>query len=157
MDFKPLIPRDPVADGPAHLRGRADGIARPAAGVPLSSASPTTGDQIIFFVNLERFALRRRGRHRGNRQDRRTRSRSLGKRSTPSSTTTISLIVPELLDDYSGHGPRADGKYYSEVTRYTTSGFLRMKLGDALKKRGVAPHIYESAAEARKDWREETK
>ena len=26
-----------------------------------------------------------------------------------------------------------------------------MKLGDALAKRGVAPHIYESAAEARWD------
>ncbi len=40
------------------------------------------------------------------------------------------------------------------VTRYTTSGFLRMKLGDALEKRGVAPHIYESAAEAEKSLQE---
>jgi propionate CoA-transferase len=45
-------------------------------------------------------------------------------------------------------------KYYAEVTRYTTSGFLRMKLGEALEKRGVAPHIYESAAEAEKSLRE---
>ena len=45
-------------------------------------------------------------------------------------------------------------KYYAEVTRYTTSGFRRMKLGDALEKRGVAPHIYESAAEAEKSLRE---
>jgi len=45
-------------------------------------------------------------------------------------------------------------KYYAEVTRYTTSGFLRMKLGDALEKRGVAPHIYESAAEAKKSLQE---
>jgi propionate CoA-transferase len=29
-----------------------------------------------------------------------------------------------------------------------------MKLGDALEKRGVAPHIYESAAEAEKSLRE---
>jgi propionate CoA-transferase len=39
--------------------------------------------------------------------------------------------------------------YYSGVTRYTTSAFLRMKLGDALKRRDVAPHIYESGEEAR--------
>ena len=38
--------------------------------------------------------------------------------------------------------------YYADVARYTTSGFLRMKLGGALSGRGVAPHIYESAAEA---------
>ncbi|MBV8225854.1 MAG: hypothetical protein JO232_11785 [Verrucomicrobia bacterium] len=40
------------------------------------------------------------------------------------------------------------------MTRYTTSGFLRMKLGDALEKRGVAPHIYESAAEAHRTLQE---
>jgi propionate CoA-transferase len=39
-------------------------------------------------------------------------------------------------------------RFYSHVTRYTTSGFLRLKLGDALQQRGVAPHIYESAEEA---------
>jgi propionate CoA-transferase len=37
---------------------------------------------------------------------------------------------------------------YSGVTRYTTSGFARMKLGDALAERNVAPHIYENAEEA---------
>jgi propionate CoA-transferase len=45
-------------------------------------------------------------------------------------------------------------KEYAEVARDTTSGFLRMKLGDALEKRGVAPHIYESAAEAEKNLQE---
>jgi propionate CoA-transferase len=34
------------------------------------------------------------------------------------------------------------------VTRYTTSNFLRMKLGNALSARGLAPHIYESSEEA---------
>ena len=38
--------------------------------------------------------------------------------------------------------------YYVDVTRYTTSGFLRMRLGDALAGRGLAPHIYVSAEEA---------
>ena len=51
-------------------------------------------------------------------------------------------------------GPGPDGAYYWGVTRYSTSGFLRVKLGDALRERGVAPHIYESAEEARKHLRE---
>jgi propionate CoA-transferase len=34
------------------------------------------------------------------------------------------------------------------VSRYTTSAFLRHKLHDALTRQ-VAPHIFESAAEAR--------
>jgi acyl CoA:acetate/3-ketoacid CoA transferase len=58
-------------------------------------------------------------------------------------------IEPELLDAYSAMVRGLMDKYYAGVTRYTTSGFLRMKLGDALEKRGVAPHIYESAAEAK--------
>ncbi|MGC1744659.1 MAG: acyl CoA:acetate/3-ketoacid CoA transferase, partial [Pseudolabrys sp.] len=59
-----------------------------------------------------------------------------------------------LLDKYSAMVRGLMDKYYAEVTRYTTSGFLRMKLGDALEKRGVAPHIYESAAEAEKNLQE---
>ena len=39
--------------------------------------------------------------------------------------------------------------YFLGVTRYATSAFMRAKLGDALEKRGVAPHIYESEDEAK--------
>lgn len=44
-------------------------------------------------------------------------------------------------------------RFYSGVSRYTTSGFLRIKLGEALERRGVAAHIFESAEEAQSDWR----
>ena len=46
-------------------------------------------------------------------------------------------------------------QYYFGVSRYTTSGFLRAKLGKALMRRDVAPHIYESAAEALKHIRDD--
>ena len=66
-------------------------------------------------------------------------------------------ILPELFDAYSAMVRKLMDRYYSGVSRYTTSGFLRMKLGESLMKRGVSPHIFENAAQARKDWREETK
>ena len=34
--------------------------------------------------------------------------------------------------------------YYSHVSRYTTSAFMRLKLGEALRRRDVAPHIFET-------------
>ena len=34
------------------------------------------------------------------------------------------------------------------MTRYTTSAFMRAKLGEELAKRDVAPHVFETAAEA---------
>jgi propionate CoA-transferase len=58
-------------------------------------------------------------------------------------------ILPDVIDAYSNMVQDLTNKYYWGVTRYSTSGFLRLKLGDALKNRGVAPHIYESAEEAR--------
>jgi propionate CoA-transferase len=59
-------------------------------------------------------------------------------------------ILPELLDGYTDMVKYLVDRYYTGVARYTTSAFLRMKLGDALKKRDVAPHIYESSSEARR-------
>ena len=61
----------------------------------------------------------------------------------------------ELLDEYSAMVRSLADRFYSGVSRYTTSGFLRIKLGEALEKRGVAAHIFESAEEAQSDWRNE--
>lgn len=40
------------------------------------------------------------------------------------------------------------------MTRYTTSSFLRAKLGDALERRAVPPYIFESPDEANAHLRE---
>jgi propionate CoA-transferase len=39
---------------------------------------------------------------------------------------------------------------YHKVSRYTTSAFLLLKLGDALTRRGLAPHIFETREDARR-------
>lgn len=38
--------------------------------------------------------------------------------------------------------------HYDRITRFTTSAFLRSKLGAAISERGLAPHIYETQSEA---------
>ena len=57
-------------------------------------------------------------------------------------------ILPELLDAYTDMVKGLADRFYSGVTRYTTSAFLHMKFGDALQRRAVSPHIYESREEA---------
>lgn len=57
-------------------------------------------------------------------------------------------IVPELVDDYIGVVKGIMDRHYHDVTRYTGNTFLRMKLGEALEKQQIAPHLYESADEA---------
>ena len=51
-------------------------------------------------------------------------------------------IFPDIVDEYSAMVRDLVDRFYLGVTRYTTSGFLRTKLGDALKPaRGRAAHL----------------
>ena len=54
----------------------------------------------------------------------------------------------DLEDAYLDAVQEIDDTYFHGVTRFTTSAFMRVKLGSALESRGVAPHIYESEDEA---------
>ncbi|HBZ57517.1 MAG TPA: hypothetical protein DEO88_19115 [Syntrophobacteraceae bacterium] len=60
------------------------------------------------------------------------------------------FILPDLADAYVDMVKALVSRFYENVTRYTTSAFLRMKIGEGLKVRGVAPYIHESREEARK-------
>jgi propionate CoA-transferase len=59
-------------------------------------------------------------------------------------------LDPAVEDDWAAMVRELVDRHYLDVARYTTSGFLRAKLGPALKARGVAPHIYETAEDARR-------
>ena len=52
------------------------------------------------------------------------------------------------MDEYTDMVKYLVDHYYTGVTRYTTSVLLRIKLGGALQKCDVVPHIYESGEEA---------
>jgi propionate CoA-transferase len=54
-------------------------------------------------------------------------------------------IDPELVDAYAAMVRHMEASCYTEVARYTGSAFLRMKLGDALERAGVKPHLFETA------------
>ncbi len=57
-------------------------------------------------------------------------------------------ILEPAMDAYAQVVADLVERYYGQVTRYTTSAFLRDKLGSAIRERGLAPHIYETRAEA---------
>lgn len=54
-----------------------------------------------------------------------------------------------VVDDYSAMVKDLSDQYYNDVSRYTTSAFMRLKLGAALESRGLAAHIYETPQEAK--------
>ena len=60
------------------------------------------------------------------------------------------FILADLANAYVDMVKSLVARFYEKMTRYTTSAFLRMKVGKGLKVRALAPHIYESREEARK-------
>lgn len=59
-------------------------------------------------------------------------------------------IVPELEDEYLKAVKYVVDKYYESVSRYTTSAFMRMKLGDALaKKAKLEPSLFKTEKQAK--------
>ena len=91
MDFKPLIPRDPIlmdarifGNEPMDLRSR-------LLDRPLTDRLALDADKDLFFVDLEHYSLRSQKDIDDIRQDRRVQDRDRsGAASTPSSITTIS-------------------------------------------------------------------
>lgn len=137
---------------PAPMGLRADLV-----GIPLEQRLTYDPLQNVFFVNFERFSVRSREDIEAVEKMVEAKLAPVGERVYAIVNYDNFTILPELLDEYTAMVGNVVDRFYSGVSRYTTSGFLRMKLGESLKKRGVAPHIFESAAQARKDWREETR
>jgi propionate CoA-transferase len=54
----------------------------------------------------------------------------------------------DISSDYMDLVKYVEEKYYLSVSRYTSSGFLRLKLGAELGKRKVSSRVYESSEEA---------
>jgi propionate CoA-transferase len=57
-------------------------------------------------------------------------------------------IDATVADTYAAMVRYMETHYYTTASRYTTSAFLRLKLGEALARRRVAPHIFETHQEA---------
>jgi propionate CoA-transferase len=107
-------------------------------------------DENLFFVNFEGHKIRRSKDIQAIEEMVTKICSPLGKKVYTIVNYDHFDIMPELVDEYTDMVKRVVKKYYSGVTRYTTNTFLRMKLGDALKKRKLALHIYETRDEARK-------
>ena len=57
-------------------------------------------------------------------------------------------IAPHMADKWFSMAADVERTCYEHCSRYTTSAFMRLKLGDALSRRDVAPHIFETSADA---------
>jgi propionate CoA-transferase len=153
MDFKPAIPRDPITMDGRIFREAPMDLREHMLSIPLDQRFTLDEQQNLFFVNLERYALHGRADIDTIAKAVEAKLGGRGRRVYAIVNYDNFSILPELLDEYSAMVRSLADRFYSGVSRYTTSGFLRIKLGEALERRGVAAHIFESAEEAQSDWR----
>ena len=150
MDFTPSIPRDPALMDARIFREGVMDLRNDLVDIPLPRRFTYDEQQNLFFINFERLALRTSADIKAIEKAVERRLTSLGRRVYAIVNYDNLSILPELLDEYSAMVRSLTDRFYSGVSRYTTSGFLRIKLGEALEKRGLAPHIFESANEAKR-------
>jgi len=58
---------------------------------------------------------------------------------------------PDIMAPYLDLVRYVEERYYLAVSRYTNSGFMRLKLGAELDKRKVSSQVFESSSEARQN------
>ena len=148
MDFKPII-KNPGLMDERIFKLPPMGLKEDLLSIPLKDRVTYDAATNILYVNFEGLAVRTKKDVEEIRASVEAICKPLGKRVKTIVNYDNFSIVPELEDDYINMVKYVVSEFYSEVTRYTTSAFLRMKLGDELQSRNLAPHIFQSKEEAK--------
>ena len=148
MEFKPIITRNPAIMDRRIFLPESMGLRDDLLRMPLEQRFTYHPEKNQFFVNFEGHVVR-------SPQDV-ERIRRIVESMLSSARRKVHVIVnydnfsiyPDIIDEYTVMVRDIADRFYSGATRYSTNGFLRTKLGDALSRRELAPHIYENAEEA---------
>ncbi|MRR16244.1 MAG: acyl CoA:acetate/3-ketoacid CoA transferase [Deltaproteobacteria bacterium] len=148
MDFKPIV-RHPRLMDERIFKPAPMGLKDDLLSIPINERLIYDAATNIFYINFEGLAVKTKNDIEAIRERVVAICAPLGKRVKTIVNYDNFSIAPELEDEYIKMVKYVVSTYYSDVTRYTTSAFLRMKLGDELKRRHLAPHIFQTKEEAR--------
>jgi propionate CoA-transferase len=148
MDFAPVV--DTVGEMDARIfRPETMGLERDFIGFrDLPSRISYDPERNILFLNFEGLRVRTEQDVRAVQEAVESRCKRIGRFVNVVVNYDSFRIDESVYDAYARMIRYMEKTYYIKVTRYSTSAFMRAKLGEELAKRGVAPHVFESAAEA---------
>jgi propionate CoA-transferase len=149
MGFRPVIRKPPRLMDARIFGPEPMGLRDDLLTLSLEERLTYNPDENIFFVNFENFYVRSSEDIRRIQETVERMLAPLGKKVFTIVNYDNFNIAPELVDEYTDM-VKYVMQFYEGVTRYTTSTFLRMKLGDELQRRDLAPYIYETRDEARR-------
>jgi propionate CoA-transferase len=147
MDFKPIINKEPQLMDPRIFRPEPMGLKNDLLSLLIEERLTYHPEENLFFVNFENLYVKSSEEIWKIKAVVENILAPLGKKVDTIVNYDNFNIAPDLVDEYSDM-VKYVMRFYKSTTRYTTSTFLRMKLGDELAKRDVAPHIYETKERA---------
>ncbi len=149
MEFQPII-RNAVVMDRRIFRLEPIGLKEMLLSIALVERITYDPKQNTLFLNFEGLDVRSEKDVEEIREAVESRCRAVGRKVNVVVNYDSFSIGEELIDKYADMAQYMVTRYYAKISRYTTSAFMRMKLGDELSRRNVAPHIFESQEEARR-------
>ncbi|MDP1899902.1 MAG: malonate decarboxylase subunit alpha [Rubrivivax sp.] len=150
MEFRPVIEREPVLMDAALFGEASMGLRARLLMLPLAERFHYDAASRTMFVNFEHLTIRSPQDVEAVRREVESHLVPLGHKVYGVVNYDHFVLDPEIEDEWAAMVRELVDRHYLDVARYTTSGFLRAKLGPALAARGVAAHIFETAADARR-------
>ena len=147
MDFKPVINRPSIMDKRIFIDEPMNLIAS-LLNLNLHERVSYDADRNILFVNLEGWNVRAKSDIDDLRKVLIAACQKAGKRVNSVVNHDGFRISENLYDDYAELIEYMGVHHYGTTTRYATSAFLRLKMQEALRKRGLAPHVFERKEDA---------
>ncbi|MFM7083837.1 MAG: acyl CoA:acetate/3-ketoacid CoA transferase [Hyphomicrobium sp.] len=147
MDFKPIINKPIPMDRRIFIDEPMD-LLPELLNLKLSERVSYDKDRNILFVNLEGWSVRKKSDIDDLRKTLVAACVAAGRRVNSVINFDGCRIAEDLYDDYAEMIHYMSEDHYLTTTRYTTSAFMRLKMQEALRKRGLAPHIFERKEEA---------
>ena len=147
MEFTPIV-RNPATMDPRIFRDEPMQLEETLLGLGLAERVSYDAERNTLFLNLEGMHVRNRDDVDRVRRVVEEKCLTVGKKVALVVNYDNVVIDPAVADTYAAMVRYMEMHYYTTASRYTTSAFLRLKLGEALARRRVAPHIFETADEA---------
>lgn len=148
MGFRPAIAATLRLMDERIFRNEPMGLRETLLSIPLEHRLSYDPQQDLFFVNFEGMSIRSATEIDRIRDQVEACLAPVGHRVAAIVNYDNFSITPELLEPYAEMVRGLVQRHYSAVTRYTTSTFLRARLGDALANREIAPHLFADPASA---------
>lgn len=146
MSFKPVINNVRRMDARIFRPGPMD-LKRSLLDLDLTDRLAYDPDRNILFLNFEGLHVRRMEDVAKIRDTVIARCAEIGRRVAVVVNYDAFELADDIADAYADMVRSLEEAYYTTVSRYSTSAFMRIKLGQVLT-RTVRPHIFESRAEA---------